>query len=123
MNGHENEPVTRREFDEAWRGFRREHQREREDAEAKVVLAKNAVDKELRHLNELRDQYTEMLMRLPSKSELESVSNRISLIERWQANLTGRLWAMGVGAVVVGTIIGYLVTIMSSHWNPAAKGG
>lgn len=112
--------------EERWEGHRREHL-----AEFRALTeARSVIDARLADMNELRRQIDrerggyatrEMVETLLSSLEREvtvgmkALGERLSAVEKWQANTTGRLAMGAIGFTVFMTIVVFAANYLTSH--------
>ena len=87
--------------------------REAELVETAVERARQEVDRRLEAMNELRRQVTDergmYVTRDRMDANIQSMASRIEIMERAWANLTGRLWSLGVGLGIVVILANLLI--------------
>ena len=82
------------------------------DANHATDLARQQMDKRLEGMNEFRQQLSEQANRLITREEVQAkqdayipaineTQRRLSLLETTQANMQGRMWAIGVGFTII----------------------
>lgn len=86
------------------------------DANHATDLARQQMDKRLEGMNEFRQQLSEQANRLITREEVQAKQDayipainenqrRLSLLETTQANMQGRMWAIGVGFTIITVVI------------------
>ena len=86
------------------------------DANHATDLARQQMDKRLEGMNEFRQQLSEQANRFITREEVQAKQDayipainenqrRLSLLETTQANMQGRMWAIGVGFTIITVAI------------------
>lgn len=103
----DDDPITRREFE----AFGKLMDERKESLREALDLAQTVQTAKFEQVNNLRAQVTEERGRYLTIDKFEGIADRYNIaigeLQRWRANMTGRMWAANIAVVILTLLINF----------------